>query len=167
MKHALLAILAVLGCVPPAGAAMHEAALSTASVSSVVYDGRQLDAVSVAIPAVTEPAAILSGFLELRLIPESGEDGASEVQAAAFRDGTVLIPEGKTGPVAAYAFGESEAILQLDITPILRQSLAEGRSQETLLIGRLAADALGAGNVVSLSENEGIWARLILHLKEM
>ncbi len=69
--------------------------------------------------------------------------------------------------MAAFAFGESEAILQLDITPILRQGLAEGRSQETLLIGRVAADALGVGSVVSLSANEGIWARVILHLKEM
>lgn len=167
MKHPFLAILAVFGWTAPAWAAMHEATIPPASVNSVVYDGRQLDAVSIAIPAVTEPAAILSGVLELRMVPQSGEDGPSEVQAAAFRDGTVLIPEGKTGPVAAYAFGDSEAILQLDITPILRQGLAEGRSQETLLVGRVAADALGAGNVVSLSENEEIWARLILHLKEM
>ncbi len=167
MKHALLAILAVLLWTAPAWAAMHEATIPPASVSAVVYDGRQLDAVDIAIPAVAEPAAILSGFLELRLTPQSGEDGPSEVQAAAFRNGTVLIPEGKTGPVAAFAFGESEVILQLDITPILRQGLAEGRSQETLLVGRVVADALGAGSVVSLSESEGIWARLILHLKEM
>ena len=167
MKHVLLAAVAVLGCVTPAWAAMHETAIPPTVVSSVVYNGRQLDAVSVSIPAVAEPGAILSGLLELRMIPESGEDGPSEVQAAAFRDGDVVIPEGKTGPVAAYAFGESEAILQLDITPILRQSLAEGKSLETLLVGRIEADALGAGNVISLNETEGIWGRLILHLKEM
>lgn len=167
MKYLLLAIAVTVACATPASGAMSETAIPTSSVSTVVYDGRQLDAVSVAVPAVAAPEAILSGLLELRMIPESSENGASEVQVAAFRDGIVVIPEGKTGPVAAYTLGEAEAVLQLDVTPILRQSLAEGRSQETLVIGRIEADALGAGNVVSLSEGEGIWARLILHLKEM
>lgn len=167
MKHVLLAYLIALACAAPVRAAMQEIDIPTSSVSTLVLDGQRLDAISVSIPGVAEPGAILSGLLEVRMIPESGEDGASEVQVAALRAGGVVIPEGKTGPVAAYAFGESEAILQLDITPILRQGLVDGKSQETLLVGRIEADALGAGNVVSLNEGEGIWARLILHLKEM
>lgn len=167
MKYLFLAIAITTACAAPVSGAMYEIAVPTAAVGAVIFDGRPLETVSVSIPAVMEPGAILSGLLEVRVVPESGEDGASAVEAAAFRDGSVVIPEGKTGPVAAYAFGESEVILQLDITPILRQGLSEGRNQETLVVGRVSPDALGEGNVVSLSESEGIWARLILHLKEM
>jgi len=167
MKQLLLACMAAVACATPALGAMYEIAIPTSGVSTVVFEGRQVDAISVSIPAVSEPGAILSGLLEVRMIPGSGEDGASEVQVAAFRSGGIVIPEGKTSPVAAYTFGEAEAILQLDITPILRQGLVDGKSQETLLVGRIEADALGDGNVVSLSEGEAIWARVILHLKEM
>lgn len=167
MKQLLLASMAAVTCATSALGAMYETAIPVSGVSTVAFEGRQVDAISVSIPAVSEPGAILSGLLEVRIVPGSGEDGASEVQVAAIRDGNVVIPEGKTGPAAAYTFGEAEAVLQLDVTPILRQGLVDGKSQETLLVGRVQADALGDGNVVSLNEGEGIWARLILHLKEM
>lgn len=166
MKKLVLAAVAALVLSSPSLAALHEIVVPESAVSTVVYAGQEQCAVSIAVPEAAEPEAILSCQLELRLIADSGYNSATVVQVAAYRDGAVVIPEGKSGPAATYAFSNGEALVQVDIAPILRQSLRDGLAAETLLVGRIDPDAQGTAIVLLLNAGEGAWGRLILHLRE-
>jgi hypothetical protein len=97
--------------------------------------------------------------LELLLTPAAPEGARCvEIQAAAWVQGAPVIPTGKTGFVAEIAADRDEdAMVYLDITPILADALASAVSEPTLVVGAIAEDALPGATVIPWDSNQGIY----------
>lgn len=131
--------------------------LDNGDVSGVVYNGRELKSITVAVPEVIAPELFLSASARFGVSSIELASGLATTAIAQFSEGHPIYPQGKEGPVSTLVPAEASTEVVFDMTPIIRDILAMGQSSVTLVLGAITGDEVGTCEISSLDPGSQTW----------
>jgi hypothetical protein len=151
-----------IGLAATAMADVHSIPVPTSAVTNQVYSGVTLQRFTLSIPEGIDIETFLSGMLTVSASLDAPEAGLAEVSVAQWTNDAPAVPSGKELPVSNLVFGSEVASVTLDLTPILRDALADELTEVSLVVGTLPESELSSCTILPIDNENGLWGTIEL-----